>query len=241
VNPAQALRVRKRVVERLTRAVRSALTPFSGRPLRPVVRRGIHSKTRPLVAGARSELLASANIQYRQFVRDDPLPPPVLTHFSPEVWEQSLTKVLVTDTGEVDPEEFSDEMIEEIERKADWWARDAERGALIDYTQRDDRIGRWARIDPEPPSCPFCVVLISRGAVYLSKEAAGFSEIAKFHTGCTCTPVLVSPEEREEFQGSDLRLDALHEYRRAVEEARSGDINEIVAAMRSLRSEGKTP
>lgn len=186
---------------------------------------------------ARSALLLLANRQYKDFVGSKPLPAPKLDHFTDQSWQQSALKVFVTG----DP--VTEEHVQKLVRKADFWARDAERGALLDYTQRDPRIDRWARVDPQPPSCPFCTVLISRGAVYGSKDSAVYADLAKFHTGCTCTAVLVGPGQKDSFPGVEFRNQAVQEYATARKAARSGDLSAIVAAMQEARdkSGGKTP
>ena len=42
------------------------------------------------------------------------------------------------------------------------------------------------RQQPRAASCAFCVMLASRGAVYLSRESAGGTLSTKFHDDCDC-------------------------------------------------------
>jgi hypothetical protein len=202
----------------------------------------MNDASRPLVLAARGLLLASANQQYRDFVENEsPVTPPVLDRFDADSWTGTLVKV--TGLDEPTPGEkrwFTPEHMDSVVRKADYWARDAERGALIDYTRRDSRIERWARIDPQPPSCPFCTVLISRGAVYTSKESAGMDEQAKFHTGCTCTAVLVAKGELNSYDGIEFRDLALAEYKKAVKKAGNDTgLTAVIAAMKEARGKSE--
>ena len=148
-----------------------------------------------------------------------------------------MNKVL--SPGEV----ITEEHITSLEHKAAWWAQDAERGTLIHYASQDKRVYAWARVDGEPPSCPFCTVLISRGAVYHTQDAATVGEIGQFHTGCKCTAVLVSRDTLTSFEGYQQQLDAEAEYVAARKRATNKDLSGIVAAIKELRanSEGKTP
>ena len=179
-------------------------------------------------------LLKSANVQYKDFLAGRlALPAPVLDRFNEDSWAGTFLKVTVTE------EPFSEDHLGEVLRKGDLWARDAERGALIDYARRDARIDRWARIDPQPPSCPFCTVLISRGAVYKSKNSAGVEEMAKFHTGCTCVAVHVGKGQKDSFEGVENRDAALAEYEAAAKVAKSTSLEHIIRAMKENRGADK--
>lgn len=235
MNPRQALRVREKATQSLTRAVLRAINPFLGRKLTRDMIAELNDASRPLVLAARGLLLASANQQYRDFVEADPLAPPVLDRFNADSWEGTLLKVTGLDQPTQTELALTTDHLESVVKKADYWARDAERGALIDYARRDSRIERWARIDPEPPSCPFCTVLISRGAVYTSKDSAGMDDQAKFHTGCTCTAVLVAPGELDSYEGVEYRDAALAEYKKAVNKA--GGHTGLTAVIKAMKEE----
>lgn len=233
---SEALRIRDRATSALDRALAAVLAPFLGRTVTKALITEMARKSRPTVNTARDLLQASANQQYRDFVADQkPLPAPTLTRFSQDAWEGSLVKVTIEE------EPFDEDQLAMALRKGDRWARDAERGTLIDYTRRDSRIDRWARIDPQPPSCPFCTILISRGAIYGSKKSAGVSETAKFHTGCTCTAVLVSKADKDSFDGVEHRDAALAEYEKALAVAGSTDLKELVAAIAAGRPAKEEP
>lgn len=58
--------------------------------------------------------------------------------------------------------------------------------------QQSDRVAGWRRIAGRSDPCPFCLMLIGRGAVY-SKETADF----RSHDRCACKPELLYRHEPE--------------------------------------------
>src|SRR5882724_9275144 len=238
MNQAQSLRVRQRTLEALLTSLRGFVLPLLGKTSTPGLVRAVGAATRPYVNRARSTLAVSATQQYRAFLaRGQPITKPTLTRFTQDAWNGSANKVLTP--GEV----LTADHLESLENKAAWWAQDAERGTLIHYATKDKRIYAWARVDGEPPSCPFCTVLISRGSVYHTQDAATVGEVGQFHTGCKCTAVLVSRDTLTSFEGYQQQLDAEAEYVAARKRATNKDLSGIVAAIKELRanSEGKTP
>lgn len=231
----QALRVRNRVAEALAKSMSNALTPFLGRELSQALLGRLGAVTRPQVSAARDKLQKLARVQYLDFVADkNPIRDPKLSRFTEESWAATIEKVTSDEE-----ESFTEDHLEMLVRKGDFWARDAERGALIDYALNDKRIGRWARIDPEPPSCPWCTLQISRGAIFHSDLTA----LSHFHTGCTCSVVLVKPGEEDSFPGVELRDAALAEYKDALEVTGGNTgISEVIKAMKEKRGDtGKSP
>lgn len=92
---------------------------------------------------------------------------------------------------------------------------------------RDPANARWARV-PVGKTCAFCLVLASRGAVYVSEESAGGHR--KFHGDCDCTPTPVWSDE-DLPEGYDP--DALYEqYLDASESANSSRIQPVAAKLR---------
>lgn len=69
-------------------------------------------------------------------------------------------------------------------------ASHGERATVKDAVRSDPACLGWARVDPEPPSCGFCTMLISRGPVYKTAETAG-DERNVFHPNDTCRTVPV--------------------------------------------------
>lgn len=227
---AQALQARNKVAQGLARKLARALTPFLGRDLSQDVVDEMRASSQPSVQAARSALEKLARVQYLGLLRktEKPVSAAKLVRFTPDAWTGSLDKVI----GEA--KTLDEDTLSEVLRKGDWWARDGERGALIDYSIRDKRFERWARVDPEPPTCPFCTVLISRGAVYKGQDKV----LANFHTGDTCVPTLVRKGEEDTYEGVDLRDKALAEYQKAVE-ATGGNtgISSVIKAMKENRAQ----
>lgn len=63
------------------------------------------------------------------------------------------------------------------------------RNTIAENIIRDPAGVRYARVPSGPQTCTYCLMLASRGAVYLSKESA--SNLNKYHGKCDCvaTPV----------------------------------------------------
>lgn len=61
-------------------------------------------------------------------------------------------------------------------------------GTIAANAERDRKKGvRFARVPTGPTTCPFCLMLASRGAVYHSRKTAG--ELMRFHRHCDCKVV----------------------------------------------------
>lgn len=102
-----------------------------------------------------------------------------------------------------------------------------------------DRKGnaRFARVPTGAETCEFCLILASRGFVYLSDKTAGFrrSDFDTYHPSCDCTPVAeFSNDPLLEGYDPDRFYDI---YLAAREEAGSGDIRDIAAALRAMRKD----
>lgn len=67
------------------------------------------------------------------------------------------------------------------------------RDGVFDAANFDARFTRYRRV-AEPRACKFCLMLASRGAVYLSEASAGGAK--KFHSHCRCRieAVVAAPE-----------------------------------------------
>lgn len=62
------------------------------------------------------------------------------------------------------------------------------RQTVAQSTVRDPARPRFAR-KPDPDACDWCLMLASRGAVYVSEQSAG--DMTAFHDRCRCEPVPV--------------------------------------------------
>lgn len=83
-----------------------------------------------------------------------------------------------------------------IRRANDRMARYVMAGARLTMTrntrrayERGARKARWARIPTGPETCAFCIMLASRGFVYLSEESAGGLDPDHYHDNCDCQVV----------------------------------------------------
>lgn len=90
-------------------------------------------------------------------------------------------------------------------------AKQAGRDAVID-TATVNRV-RWARQMSGSETCPFCAMLVSRGAVY-SEQTAHF----RTHDHCDCTAVVVPNPKR--WDGKDQADEFEQLWRESVKEAK---------------------
>lgn len=128
-------------------------------------------------------------------------------------------------TDDADP----DTAIEEFTARVTKIVEDGGRRTLLRAVSEDEEALGWARFDPEPPTCAFCTMLISRGPDYLSARTAGLtvgneeardlydrgelSELNKlmndWHPNCTCVVVPVFkysayPSEKQELEAFEI-------------------------------------
>lgn len=220
----------------LSDAVAKALRPFVGKTVSKALTGQMADRTRPLVSGSRSVLQRSATRQYKTAIDGvKPVSQVKLERFDSDVWLESIEKNLDLDgDGELEIE-ITEEHVEKIIQSAEHWAVDAERGTLIDYTKRDDRFIGWARVDPLPPTCPFCTVMISTGFRYTNPKKAFF------HLGDTCEVRMVKAEDKDSYEGIEIVRAAEKKYNQAKKLAGSTDLSKLVQAMKSMDNpEGQT-
>lgn len=227
MRPAEAARVRNAVSQSLAKALGQTVTPFVGRSASKALVKLLAGRTRPLVSGARSKMSRSATEQYKTFLAGGkPLAAPKLVRFTEDVWFQSLEKAILPDDtlAVLVTQDHADQIV----RSGEHWALDAERGSLIDYSIRDDRIMGWTRVDPIPPTCPFCTVLISIGPVRTDPLKA------HFHAGDTCEVRLVAPGQTD-YEGASQVADAKAKYEQAVRlNGGKTDLAGLVAALKKM-------
>lgn len=99
--------------------------------------------------------------------------------------------------------------VETVALKASQYAMDGARNTIVQNTYRDPRAGGWQRV-PYGPTCDFCLMLVSRGAVY-KKSTAFF----RAHPHCDCGAVpswdLNAPQPSSVAYEASTRMDALRE------------------------------
>lgn len=202
MNDEKLFQARTTLYERMASRLIRALVPFLGTT--PDVAK-LFKATKPYVVAARSQAQEIAYQDYVRFVKTDPVPKMEQNRFTDELWQASLEKVVEnTDV-------FGANEVEDLTLKADYWARDAEWGQRVDSAKKDSRIEKVARVDFKPPTCPFCTLLNSRGAVYLSADSA----MRTLHTGDTCTCIFVRKGEVD-YPGSASTREAKARYDAAV-------------------------
>lgn len=233
MKPVQARRVRNTASQTLANALAKALRPFVGQTASKALAEQMGRRTAPYVRGARTTLSRSATRQYVTALEGaKPLKPAKLTRFDDEVWNQSIEKTLLTGEGALQVS-VTEDHIQEIQRSGEHWALDAERGQLIDYAMRDKRFEGWARIDPQPPTCPFCTVLISIGPKRTDPTKA------HFHKGDTCEVVLV-PAGATDYEGAAQVKAAEEKYKQAVKlNGGKTDLAGLVKQLKTLDPEGQ--
>lgn len=203
MNNEKLLQARTNLYLRMASRLIRALAPLLGTPLDT---KKVFRISRPYVIAARQQAQDIAYRDYVAFVRNvKPVPKMVQNRFTDELWQGSIAKA--TDGVQI----FGADQIEELTLTADYWARDAEWGQRVDVAKKDKRIDKVARVDFKPPTCPFCTLLNSRGAVYLSMDSAART----LHVGDTCTLVFVAKGQTD-YPGAASNQEAKARYNRAV-------------------------
>jgi len=106
----------------------------------------------------------------------------------------------------------------------------AGRNTLVQSASRDPWKPRWARVPSGAETCAFCLMLASRGPVYLSEAAAGKQGMNAYHGDCDCVPTPIFPtDDLPEGYDPDA-LYAQYEEARAV--AGSHRTKDILSALR---------
>jgi hypothetical protein len=114
--------------------------------------------------------------------------------------------------------------------KLDQYIREPGRRTIERSSARNDVA--WARVPSGRETCAFCLVLASRDAAYLTREAALKSKRTgeTYHGFCDCEAVpITSDDDRPDGYDPDDLYDL---YSASRDAAGSGDIRDITAAMR---------
>lgn len=205
MNREQARKAADKLYARMIAQVVRAIGPFLGLPISSEVNKGISKATRPVIQKARSQVQNLAYQDYISVVGSDPVPKQVQNRFTEGLWDG------VIEAQTKKSESVSLAVAESIGMQADRWTRDAEWGQRLDSAKKDSRVGTVARIDFEPPTCPWCTVLNSRGPVYHTLETGA----ATLHEGDTCTLVFV-PKGSKTYPGQEHTAAALRRYKAAT-------------------------
>lgn len=210
MNSAKLRSQRNTLYAKTVRSVAGALAPFMGSTVDDALIRLMVRATKRLVDESRKLAQTLAYRDYLEVIQNvDPIPRLELNRFTDELWTASIaraTKDFVT---------VAESVVTDIAMSADYWSRDAEWGQRVDAAKNDARVGRVARVDFEPPSCPFCTLLNSRGPVYISETTAART----LHTGDQCELVFVPRGTENDYPGRDSVKQAEARYIKAVKAA----------------------
>lgn len=73
-----------------------------------------------------------------------------------------------------------------ISGRVDWEMKRAAGNCVIENAKSDPMCQRYARVPTGAETCPFCLMLASRGFVYLSAKSAGADGNGHYHANCDC-------------------------------------------------------
>lgn len=121
--------------------------------------------------------------------------------------------------------------------RVDYEAKRAAGSTMFANGARDRLRPRFARVPTGPETCPFCVMLASRGFVYLSEETAG--KLDHYHAHCDCR--VVPKFGSESYEGYDPEA-YYRQYERLMEEGEldAERLSRSSARAKRRRREGKT-
>lgn len=100
------------------------------------------------------------------------------------------------------------------------------RATIIRSVHADPASPRYARVPSGPHPCAFCLMLASRGAVYLTEESAGKGH--DYHDDCWCEPEPVWSGQEPSYDVEELST----AYAKARADAGSSNPKAILSAMR---------
>ncbi|MFI5942196.1 hypothetical protein ACIBCB_18330 [Streptomyces uncialis] len=81
-------------------------------------------------------------------------------------------------------------------------AMNGARSTTWNHMRRDGQALGYVRLSRSGTPCGWCAMLISRGAVYKSRESATFADGDRYHDNCVCYAAPIF--NRQQFQGSEL-------------------------------------
>lgn len=228
MNREPARKAADKLYARMIAQVVRAVGPFLGLPVNTSTNQALAKATRPVVVAARKSAQTLAYQDYVSVVGGkDPVPKMDQNRFTEGLWAG------VIEAATKDFETVAPSVAESIGMQADRWTRDAEWGQTLDAARKDDRIGNLARVDFQPPTCPWCTLLNSRGPVYLTTDSGA----ATLHEGDTCTLVMV-PKGQKDYPGHEHTAEALSRYKDARTTAGTGKTSDI---LRELKNQGHEP
>lgn len=216
--------------------LRSAITgPVSPRQLTQLV-----AVLFPTVQTARASSAQLASVFYESLA-GHPTPEVRMPHYEPEALRQALERTTRGPRSDDRAEEQINRLM--VAQAGSAVARHVEmagRETVLQAVEEDDECRGWARVASGRETCAFCLLLVSRGAVYKDEQTAGRGPNErfigegqfKFHDRCDCIAVPVfdvknwpgkaeflvaSRLYRESTKGAKSNKDKINAFRRAVE------------------------
>lgn len=214
-SPDQIYRAQQSLTRRLVAAIAPVLAPLLGVRKSAKLNRAIARAVYPYVQSGRKTSRDLARLVYVQAKANwnsdaSPIEEPRIRDYPIEALEKA-----VSDAMAVNPtDRIEDADLERVAAAADSHVRNAYRNQSLAYVHNDNDIVGWARVDPYPPTCELCRLLISRGPVYKTARSAG--ERNKYHTGCTCVPQLVFKGQEDSWPGREIYLAERERYEKAT-------------------------
>ena len=136
-----------------------------------------------------------------------------LSTYDPDDFQAAMEDYRADISKKYEPEEEK-RWVNTVSGMAGGVIREVDNGArltLAEATIADDAAG-FARIDPQPPSCAFCTMLISRGPAYTAEEFQ--KNTFAYHPFDTC--ILVPVFDEDDWPGKDQYEEAERLYREAA-------------------------
>lgn len=194
---------------------------FASLPSDPYLARDLLLENVPIIAAEYGDLSASVAMEWFEDAYD--LPSAIGSEYDRKAIEGTVRRT-AGGLFEGNPEL----VIAGIQKGVDVWVKHLGRDSLMQSCQRNGL--RYARVPSGPRTCAWCLMLASRGAVYLSEDTAAGKQ---YHGGnCDCEPMPVRPGE--ELPGG-YDVDEMHSmYQRARAASGSDDPKDITYEMRRM-------
>lgn len=213
--PNNVYRAQQELTRRLTRSLTPLLSPFLGLKISTNVVLAITRAIFPAVQAARAQSRQLARAVYLEALKEwDSSAPAIAEPGIRQYVEKNLETAVSKALDISGNENIEADDLERVVSVADLHTRNAYRNSQLAHVLNDDNIVGWARIDPEPPTCEFCRLLISRGPVYKTEKSAGGKN--KFHIGCTCIVQKVFRGQEKTWIGRDQYLAERKRYQDAT-------------------------
>ena len=156
--PNNVYRAQQELTRRLTRSLIPLLSPFLGMKITTNVVLAITRAIFPAVQAARAQSRQLARAVYLEALKEwnssaPAIAEPGIRQYVEKNLETAVSKALDISGNE----NIEADDLERVVSVADLHTRNAYRNSQLAHVLNDDNIVGWARIDPEPPTCEFCL------------------------------------------------------------------------------------